>query len=57
MSALLTVLAVIAGAIGVFSLSQATTGVGVIALGCLFGILARLAQAESHQRALLQAKA
>lgn len=57
MSAVLMILAILAGVVGVFSLSQATMGVGIIALGCLLGILARLAQAEAHQRALMRAKA
>jgi hypothetical protein len=33
------------GAIGALLLSSATAGVGLIALGCLCGILARIAQA------------
>ena len=57
MSAVLMILAILAGVFGVFSLSQATMGVGIIALGCLLGILARLAKAEVHQRALMRAKA
>lgn len=33
---------------GMASLSQATEGVGGIALACFFGILARIAQAAHH---------
>jgi hypothetical protein len=33
---------------GILSLSQATLGVGSIAIACLFAIFARIAQAASH---------
>ena len=55
MAGILVFLAIIAGIIGFFLLSQATMGVGVIALGCLFGIMARLAQAGSHAKQLREA--
>ncbi len=48
------ILIVVAGLLtlsGVASLTQATQGVGLIALACFFGIIARIAQASSHQRA------
>ncbi|WP_158070188.1 hypothetical protein [Xanthomonas campestris] len=53
MSTALVVIAILAVAIGVLSLSQATMGVGVIAIGCFIGILARLAQAAEHNRAAI----
>lgn len=53
MSTALVVIALLTVAIGVLSLSQATMGVGVIAIGCFIGILARLAQASEHNRAAI----
>ncbi|CAD7374577.1 hypothetical protein [Xanthomonas arboricola] len=53
MSTALVVIAILAVAIGVLSLSQATMGVGVIAIGCFIGILASLAQASEHNRAAI----
>jgi hypothetical protein len=50
MTALLVLLAICAGGLGLLFLSQATTGVGLIAGGCLLAIFARLVQAEQHQR-------
>ena len=47
---LLIALAVLAGAAGLLFLSQATTGVGLIAFGCLLGILGRIAQADGHHK-------
>jgi hypothetical protein len=41
-----------AGFIGVFLLSEATLGVGIIAAGCLAGIIARIFQAEKQQQEL-----
>ncbi len=46
MSTALVVIAILAVAIGVLSLSQATMGVGIIAIGCFIGILARIARAS-----------
>lgn len=46
----LIVFAVLTGAAGLLFLSQATTGVGLIAFGCLLGILGRIAQAAVHQK-------
>lgn len=53
MSTALVVIAILAVTIGVLSLSQATMGVGIIAIGCFIGILARLAQASEHNRAAI----
>lgn len=44
-------LAILSAFIGLLSLSQATLGVGFLALACLLGIFARIAQAASHARA------
>jgi hypothetical protein len=49
----LFVLAFLAGVIGLFLLSEATVGVGIIALGCLAGILTRILQADRHQDEIL----
>ncbi len=40
---------------GALTLSEATTGVGLLCGACLLGILARLAQASTHHRQLLRA--
>ena len=48
MTDLLIVLAVLAGVAGLASLSQATTGVGVICGGCLLAIFGRIAQATQQ---------
>lgn len=50
MTAFLIVVAVLCGAIGFIYLSQATTGVGVICLGVLCAVLARINQAENHKK-------
>jgi hypothetical protein len=46
----LIVFAVLAGVAGLLFMSQATTGVGLIAFGCLLAILGRIAQAADHQK-------
>ena len=47
----LVTLAILLAAIGFVSFSEATRGVGLVALGCLAGILARIAQAtQNHTR-------
>jgi hypothetical protein len=51
---ILVIAALVAGTIGIFSLSDATLGVGIICLACLTAILARLAQAAMHQKELIQ---
>ena len=38
----------LAALLGVAMLSEATRGVGLIAVGCFFGIVARIAQASMH---------
>ena len=48
-SVLLTIGAVMLGVVGIGLLSNATAGVGAIALACLAGILARLAQAAYYE--------
>jgi hypothetical protein len=45
---ILIVLAVLAAVAGLLQLSQATLGVGLIAMGCFFGILARIEQARAQ---------
>jgi len=49
---LLVLLALLIGPAGFMLLSNATTGVGVIALACLFAILARIAQAAEQHKEL-----
>ncbi len=49
MHVLLGIIALLVGLVGGMMLSPATQGVGVIALACLFGILARIMQAGSHR--------
>ncbi len=49
MTALLIILALLGAAVGIFTLTQATTGVGFLAVACFLGILARIAQASAHQ--------
>lgn len=46
--AILIIFAVGFGLFGLVFLSQATSGVGLIAFGCLLAICARIAQAASH---------
>lgn len=47
----LCILSVLAGIIGLLSLSEATQGVGFIAFACLLAIWSRMAQAGDHRRA------
>lgn len=49
---LAAILATVLAGWGALMLSNATTGVGVIALGCFVAIGARLMQASAHQRRL-----
>lgn len=51
MTIFLLILAFVAAAIGLLSLSQATAGVGIIAFACLLAIAARIAQASAHSSA------
>ena len=48
---LLIAAALVVALAGVALLSQATTGVGLIAIACLLGILARIAQAAYYRKA------
>lgn len=54
-----TVLLVLVGAgavgLGLLFLSEATTGIGLIAAGCFLAIVARIAQASSHHRSIMRA--
>jgi hypothetical protein len=52
MAALLRVVALLGGLAGLTSLSNATMGVGIICFACLLAILARMSQADAHQREL-----
>jgi hypothetical protein len=47
----LVTLSLLLGFVGFAMLSQATSGVGAVALGCLVAILARIAQASEYQKA------
>lgn len=51
---LLLFLAVVAGGFGLLNLTQATLGAGLIALGCLLGIWARIHQAQAHHRDVMR---
>jgi len=53
MTTLLVVLAVAAAALGGLMLSEATTGVGVVAGACLLAIFARMAQARADHASLI----
>jgi len=46
---LLIVLAIGLAVTGIFGLGQASIGLGILVIACLVGILARIAQAETHQ--------
>ncbi|MGB2706107.1 MAG: hypothetical protein WBC74_04565 [Candidatus Omnitrophota bacterium] len=46
----LVIFAWIIVAIGLLTISQATLGVSLIALACFLGIMARIAQAERHNK-------
>ena len=47
---ILVIVGSVALVVGVGSLSGATEGVGLIAVACFLGIVARIAQAEWHER-------
>lgn len=47
--------ALLAAVFGVFLLNEVTLGLGLIALACLIGILARLIQASQQHRAMMYA--
>lgn len=44
------VIAIILAAVGALFLTQVTSGVGVIALACLAGIIERIVQAAAYNR-------
>ena len=52
MAGLLILLALIAAGAGTLFLSEATTGVGILAISCFLGILARIAQADAQHKEL-----
>lgn len=54
MTTLIGILALLVGVIGVASLTQATMGVGLIALACLCSIWALIAQASAYRLADLK---
>ena len=56
MSIFLVILGILVVLGGILSLTQATMGVGLIAIGCFLAILARLAQAEAQHRQVLPPK-
>src|SRR6476659_7744350 len=51
---LLIVGALIATAVGFISLAQATMGVGILCVGCVLVMCARIAQAGQHHREVIQ---
>jgi len=51
---ILSLVAVVALVYGFFQISEATWGVGVIAAGILVAVLARIVQAGSHHKALIE---
>jgi hypothetical protein len=54
MAALLILLSILGLVVGLLFLSEATTGVGILAIAAVLGIYARLAQAEQHHRTLIE---
>jgi len=48
----LLIIAIVLAGLGALFLSNATSGVGLISLACLCAILARISQADEHQREL-----
>lgn len=55
MVTVLTVIAILVGAIGVAGSSQATFGVALVGFACLLGVIARIVQAAAGQRAQTRA--
>ena len=47
---ILLTLGAIAAAVGALLLSNATQGVGIIAVGCFLGIAARIVQASTYEK-------
>jgi len=54
MAKLFIVLGLVAAAVGFFTLSEATMGVGIIGLACFLGILGRIAQAGDQHELTMQ---
>lgn len=52
---LLLLAALVSAGAGVLFLSNATSGVGLICVGCLFGVWARILQAGVHHREVIEA--
>jgi hypothetical protein len=52
---LLVVVGLLVGAVGLFSLTQATLGVGLVGLALFAGVLARIAQARAQHMAIMAA--
>lgn len=50
MTAMCVALALVLAVIGLVTLSPATTGVGLIGLACLLGILGRIVQASAQYK-------
>lgn len=56
MPTFLIALAVVAAFVGLMLMSNATSGVGVIAFACFLLILARITQATEHHNAAMKAQ-
>lgn len=57
MTALLILVAIAVTLYGLTLATEVTAGVAIISIGLLFAVLARIVQADAHQRALLKAVA
>lgn len=55
MTTALVIISILLGIGGTLSLSNATAGMGIISLGILFAIFARIVQAAGHHSAMRQA--
>ena len=54
----LVVISILLALYGLFTLTQATMGAGLVAAACFFAILARIAQAQAqHYEAMIVARA
>ncbi len=51
---ILFIISIVLGLAGLLFLSEATTGVGLIGLACLFGIFARITQAASNNNKIIK---
>lgn len=54
LQSILVLIAFFLGIAGMICSSEATLGVAIISWACLFGIFARLAQAEAHHKELIK---